>query len=174
MRFFNRSGLVLVGMVLIAGCATTKDLDQLRAQVNDQLAGVRSDAAQSRQAVEALKTDVTLLKSLGVAVDSLKSRLDGMQSTIQALQTEAESHRTTLGNLRVDFKEFKVAHEGVAKETDRLRMSVGSLEQGMMHQLQMEVTLARERIKQLEQVIESLQKAAPSEKGKDGSAGPRL
>lgn len=174
MRFLNRLSAALAGMVLVAGCATTQDLDQLRAQVNDQISAVRSDAAQSRQAVDALKTDVTLLKSLGVAVDSLKSRLDGLQSTVQALQTEAESHRTTLGNLRVDFKEFKVAQEGVAKETDRLRMSVGSLEQGMMHQLQMEVTLARERIKQLEQMIESLQKSVPPEKGKDGSTAPRL
>ncbi len=166
----------VLGLVaaLISGCATTKDLDTLRAQVNDQVAVVRSDAAQSRQAVDALRTDVTLLKSLGVAVDSLKSRLDGMQTTVQALQTEAESHRTTLGNLRVDFKEFRVAHEGVAKETDRLRMSVGSLEQGMMHQLQMEVTLARERIKQLEQVIESLQRSGPAEKGKEGPSAPKL
>lgn len=167
-------GPVAVLAVLITGCATTKDLDTLRAQMNDQVAAVRSDAAQSRQAVEALKTDVVLLKSLGVAVDSLKNRLDGVQSTVQGLQTESDSHRTTLGNLRVDFKEFRVAHESVAKETDRLRMSVGSLEQGMMHQLQMEVTLARERIKQLEQVIESLQKSGPVEKGKDGSAVPKL
>ena len=166
----------VVGLLaaLISGCATTKDLDTLRAQVNDQVAAVRTDAAQSRQAVEGLKTDVVLLKSLGVAVDSLKSRLDGMQTTVQVLQTEAESHRTTLGNLRVDFREFRVAHEGVAKETDRLRMSIGSIEQGMMHQLQMEVTLARERIKQLEQVIESLSKSGPVEKGKEGSAVPKL
>jgi outer membrane murein-binding lipoprotein Lpp len=173
MRSINRLSLTLAGFVLTAGCATSKELDQLRSQVNDQIAVVRSDVVQSRQAVDALKTDVTLLKSLGVAVDSLKSRVDGMQNTVQALQTEADSHRTTLGNLRVDLKEFKVAHEGVAKETDRLRMSVGSLEQGMMHQLQMEVTIARERIKQLEQMIESLQKAVP-EKGKDGSAVPKL
>lgn len=93
---------------------------------------------------------------------------------MQGLQTESDSHRTTLGNLRVDFKEFRVAHEGVVKETDRLRMSVGSLEQGMMHQLQMEVTLSRERIKQLEQVIESLQKNSPAEKGKEGTATPKL
>ena len=53
-------------------------------------------------------------------------------------------------------------------------MSVGSLEQGMLHQLQIEVTLARERIKQLEQVIESLQKTAPVEKGKEGAASPKL
>jgi chromosome segregation ATPase len=166
----------VLGLVaaLIAGCATTKDLDTLRAQVNDQVAVVRSDAAQSRQSVEALKSDVILLKSLGVVMDSLKSRLDGMQATVQSLQTEAESHRTTLGNLRVDFKEFRVAHEGVARETDRLRLSVGSLEQGMMHQLQMEVTLARERIKQLEQMIESLQKSAPAEKGKEGPPTPKL
>jgi chromosome segregation ATPase len=170
----NWLGLALGGLVLTVGCASSKDLDQLRAQVNDQLSVVRNDAAQSRQAVDALKTDVTLLKSLGVVVDNLKSRLDGVQATVQALQTEAESHRTTLGSLRVDLKEFKVAHEGVAKETDRLRMSVGSLEQGMMHQLQMEVTLARERIKQLEQMIESLQKAVPLEKGKDGSTLPKL
>lgn len=167
-------GVVGLIAVLTSGCATTKDLDTLRAQVNDQVAAVRSDAAQSRQAVEALKTDVVLLKSLGIAVDSLKSRLDGVQTTVQWLQTEAESHRTTLGNLRVDFKEFRVAHEGVAKETDRLRMSVVSLEQGMMHQLQMEVTLARERIKQLEQVIESLPKSGPVDKGKEGSAVPKL
>jgi chromosome segregation ATPase len=166
----------MVGLIIVfsAGCATTKDLDTLRGQVNDQVAAVRSEASQSRQAVDALKADVTLLKSLGVAVDSLKSRLDSQQTTVQALQTEAESHRTTLGNLRVDFKEFRVAHEGVAKETDRLRMSVGSIEQGMMHQLQMEVTLARERIKQLEQVIESLQRSGPAEKGKEGTPAPKL
>lgn len=107
-------------------------------------------------------------------MDSLKSRLDVAQATLQGLQTESDSHRTILGNLRVDFKEFRVAHEGVARETDRLRMSVGSLEQGMMHQLQMEVTLARERIKQLEQVIESLQKSGPADKGREGTAPPKL
>ncbi len=167
--------LLLLAVVSTTGCATTKDLDVLRAQVNDQVSVIRTEGTQSRQIVEGLKTDVTLLKSLGVAVDSLKSRLDGMQSTVQALQNEAESHRTTIGNLRLDFKEFKVAHEGVAKETDRLRLSVGSLEQGMLHQLQMEVTLARERIKQLEQVIESLQKSGPMERGKqERSTAPKL
>lgn len=160
--------------VLASGCATTKDLDTLRAQVMDQVAAVRSDAAQSRQAVELLKTDVVLLKSLGVAVDTLRSRLDAVQMTGQALQTEVETHRAMLNNFRVDFKEFRVAHEGVAKETDRLRMSVGSLEQGMLHQLQTEITLARERIKQLEQVIENLQKTSPAEKGKEGTAPPKL
>ena len=65
-----------------------------------------------------------------------------------------------------DFKEFRVAHEGIAKETDRLRMSVGSLQQDMMHQLQMKVRLSRERLKQLEQVIESLQKNSPAEKAR--------
>lgn len=170
---FRGSALALV-LTFVGGCATTKDLDALRAQVSDQVAAVRIEGAQSRQVVEALKTDVTLLKSLGVVVDTLKGRLDGMQSTVQTLQTEAESHRTTIGNLRVDFKEFKVAHEGVARETDRLRISVGSLEQGMMHQLQMEVTLARERIKQLEQMMENLQKAAPPPKDREGGTAPRL
>ena len=169
-----RWSLVGLAVLLAPGCATTKDLDMLRAQVNDQVAVVRSDAAQSRQTVDALKTDVMLLKSLAVAVDSLKSRVDAAQATMQGLQTESDSHRTILGNLRVDVKEFRVAQEGVAKETDRLRMSVGSLEQGMMHQLQMEVTLARERIKQLEQVIESLQKSSPHEKGTEGTATPKL
>lgn len=61
---------------------------------------------------------------------------------------------------RADFKEFRVA----------LRLCVGSLEPGMMHQLQMNVTLARERIKQLEQMIESLQKSVPAEMGKEGTA----
>ena len=167
-------GLVGLAVLLAPGCATTKDLDTLRAQLNDQVEAVRSDAAQSRQAVDALKTDVILLKSLGVAMDSLKSRFDAAQAMLQGLQTESDSHRTILGNLRVDFKEFRVAQEGVAKETDRLRMSVSSLEQGMMHQLQMEVTLARERIKQLEQVIESLQKSAPAEKSKERTATPKL
>ena len=170
----SHMGVLWLAMLLVSGCATTKDLDTLRAQLNDQMTTVRSDAAQSRQAVDALKTDVSLLKSLGVAVDSLKSRLDVAQASLSSLQTESDSHRTTLGNLRVDFKEYRAAHEAVARETDRLRMSVGSLEQGMLHQLQMEVTLARERIKQLEQVIESLQKISPAEKGKEGAASPKL
>lgn len=170
----SRLSMLWLAMLLVSGCATTKDLDTLRVQVNDQMTTVRTEAAQSRQAVDALKTDVSLLKSLGVAVDSLKSRLDVAQASLQGLQTESDSHRTTLGNLRVDFKEYRVAHEAVAKETDRLRMSVGSLEQGMLHQLQMEVTLARERIKRLEQVIESLRKSAPVEKGKEGPAPPKL
>ena len=167
-------GVLWLALLLVSGCATTKDLDVLKAQLNDQMTTVRNDAAQSRQAVDALKTDVSLLKSLGVAVDSLKSRLDVAQASLQNLQTENDSHRTTLGNLRVDFKEYRAAHDAVVRETDRLRMSVGSLEQGMLHQLQMEVTLARERIKQLEQVIESLQKSAPAEKGKEGVASPKL
>ena len=141
-------GWGLVGLVLLLalGCATTKDLDTLKAQLNDQVAAARSDAAQSRQAVEALNADIMLLKSLGGAVDSLKIRFDAAQATLQ----------------------------GVTKETDRLRMSVGSLELGLMHQLQMEVTLAQERIKQLEQHIENLQKISPTEKGKEGAATPKL
>ena len=139
-------GLVWLAVLLAPGCATTKDLDTLRAQLNDQVAVVQSDAAQSRQAVDALKTDVTLIKSIGVAVDSLKSRFDAAQAALQ----------------------------GVTKETERLRMSIGSVEQGMMHQLQMEMMLARERIKQLEQIIESLQKSNPAEKDKEGTATPKL
>lgn len=174
---FQQTVSFIVGgliVVLTTGCATTKDLNALRAQIDEQVAAVRTDAAQSRQAVEGLRADVILLKTLGVAIDSLKNRLDGLQATVQGLQSESESHRTTLANLRVDFKEFRVAHEGIAKETDRLRMSVGSLEQGMMHQLQMEVTLARERIKQLEQMIENLQRAVPAPKEKEGGPAPRL
>jgi chromosome segregation ATPase len=141
-----RWGLVWLAVFLAPGCATTKDLDTLQAQLNDQVTAVRNDVAQSRQAVDVLKTDVTLIKSIGIAVDSLKSRFDAVQAALQ----------------------------GVAKETDRLRMNVGSLEQGMMHQLQMEVTLARERVKQLEQIIESLQKNNPAEKDKEGAATPKL
>jgi hypothetical protein len=43
----------------------------------------------------------------------------------------------------------------------------------MMHQLQMNVTLARERIKQLEQMIESLQKSVPAEMGKKEPHGTK-
>ena len=171
-RFLTiRLGVMTVLALMAAGCATTKDLNTLRAQLSEEVAAVRNEAVQSRQSVEALKTDVTLLKSLGVAVDTMKGRLDGLQATVQALQTEAESHRAALTSLRDDFKDVKVAHEGVARETDRLRMSVGSIEQGMIHQLQTEVTLARERIKQLEQVIESLQKAPPQ--AKEGLRAPK-
>ncbi len=160
--------------MLSSGCATTKDLDQLRTQLSDQLTTVRAESAKSAQAVDTLRTDVSLLKSLAVAVETVKGRVDGVQTAVQGLQSEAESHRAALGNLRGDFREFKVAHEGIARETDRLRVSVGSLEQGMMHQLQTEVNLARERIKQLEQVIESLQKPSPpKEKEKEGGQ-PRL
>jgi len=169
-----RWGLVGLAVLLASGCASTKDLDTLRTQLNDdEVTAVRSDTAQSRQAVDALKTDVVLLKSLGVAVDSLKGRLDVAQATLQGMQTESDFQRTILGNLRVDFKEFRVGQEGVAKETDRLRISVSSLEQGMMHQLQMEVTLYQERIKQLEQVIESLKKSSSAEKSKDVAVTPK-
>jgi hypothetical protein len=168
-----RWGLVGLAVLLASGCASTKDLDTLRTQLNDEVATVRSDTAQSRQDVDALKTDVVLLKSLGVAVDSLKGRLDVAQATLQEMQTESDFQRTILGNLRVDFKEFRVGQEGVAKETDRLRMSVSSLEQGMMHQLQMEVTLYQERIKQPEQVMESLKNSSSAEKSKEVAATPK-
>lgn len=119
-----------------------------------------------------MKSDVALLKSLGVAVDTMKGRIDGIQTVLQGLQTEAESHRTAISVIRGDFREFKVAHEAVAKETDRLRGVVGSIEQGMIYQLQVEVNLARERIKQLEQIIESLQKQTLQPK--EGGSPPKL
>ncbi len=165
---------ILLVTVLMSGCATSKELDALRGQVGDQVTTIRAEVGQARQSVEALRTDVTLLKSLGVALDAVKSRVDVMHTSLQSLQSEAESHRTTLSNLRGDFREFKVAHEGVAKETDRLRTTVGSIEAGMIHQLQVEVNLARERIKQLEQVIEALQKTPPPAKDKEGAAAPKL
>ncbi len=167
-----RWGFVGVVVLLVSGCASTKDLDTLRTQLNDDMAAVRSDTAQSRQAVDALKTDVMLLKSLGVAVDSLKGRLDLAQATLQGMQAESDFQRTILGNLRVDFKEFRVVQEGVAKETDRLRMSVSSVEQGLMHQLQIEVKLYQEQIQQLEQVMESLKKSSSAGKIKEVAVMP--
>ena len=113
-----------------------------------------------------------LLKSLGVAVDSLKGRLDLAQATLQGMQAESDFQRTILGNLRVDFKEFRVVQEGVAKETDRLRMSVSSVEQGLMHQLQIEVKLYQEQIQQLEQVMESLKKSSSAGKIKEVAVMP--
>lgn len=50
--------------------------------MSEEIPAVRNKAVQSRQSVEALKTDVTLLKSLGVAVDAMKGRLDGLQATV--------------------------------------------------------------------------------------------
>lgn len=166
--------LLVISMVFSSGCATSRELEALRSQLGDQITMLRSDVGQARQSVEALRTDVTLLKSLGVALEALKGRVDGMQASLQSLQSEAETHRATLNNLRGDFREFKVAHEGIAKETDRLRTAVGSIEAGMIHQLQVEVNLARERIKQLEQVMETLQKTTPPAKEKEGAPMPKL
>jgi outer membrane murein-binding lipoprotein Lpp len=141
----------LVSMVA-TGCATSKDVDALRVEMNDQVATIRSDAAQTRQGVEAvkvdaaqtrrdveaLKADVVQVKSLGVAINSLKSRLDSVQSTVQGLQMEAGTQRTTL-----------------------------------MHQLQAEVTLARERIRQAEELIDQLQKGALAASSQERGATPR-
>lgn len=164
--YLSRLGMVAAVILTASGCATTKDLNILRAQMSDQVAAVRNDVVQSLQDVEGLKTDITSPKSLGMAPDQIKGRFDGLQTTLQSLQTEAESYRVTLKNLRGDFNGFKAAQEGLVLETNRLRRSVGSIEQGMLHQLQFEVTLARGRIKQLEHVIDSLQKPVPP--GKEG------
>ncbi|MCX5723230.1 MAG: hypothetical protein NTX84_01680 [Nitrospirae bacterium] len=134
-----------LAILLASGCATTKDLETVQAQLSEQVATARTEAAQSRQAVEAVKSDILLLKSLGIAVDNLKARFDASQGTLQ----------------------------GVAKETDRLRLSVGSLEQGLLHELQMEMTLARERVKQLEQLLDSMKKSGLAEKDKEGAATPK-
>lgn len=134
-----------LAILLASGCATTKDLETVQAQLSEQVATARTEAAQSRQAVEAVKSDILLLKSLGIAVDNLKARLDASQGTLQ----------------------------GVAKETDRLRLSVGSLEQGLLHELHMEMTLARERVKQLEQLLDSMKKSGLAEKDKEGATTPK-
>ena len=165
------SFLSLLALVLF-GCATQRDLQEVRTDVGNQVSVLRTDLSQVRQGLDTMQSDVALLKSLGVAVDTMKGRVDTMQSGVQGLQTEAESHRTAISTLRGDVREFKVAHEGVARETDRLRGVVGSIEQGMIHQLQVEVNLARERIKQLEQVIESLQRQTPQPK--EGGSQPKL
>ncbi len=158
--------------LLLFGCVTPRDLQEIRTDTSNQLSAMRTDIAQVRQGLETTKTDVALLRSLGMAVDAMKGRLDGIQTTVQGLQTEAESHRTAISTIRGDFREFKVAHEAVAKETDRLRGAVGSLEQGMIFQLQVEVNLARDRIKQLEQIIENLQRqTSPS---REGTSQPKL
>jgi chromosome segregation ATPase len=155
----------LVSMVA-TGCATSKDVNALRAEVNNQVATIRSDVAQTRQGVEAVKVDaaqtrrdveavrvdatqtrrdveavkadVVQVKALGVAVNSLKSRLDGVQWTVQELQTEAGTQRTTL-----------------------------------IQQLQVEVTLARERIKQAEELIDQLKKGALAARWQEGGTTPR-
>jgi chromosome segregation ATPase len=164
--------ILILLILLVVGCATHKDLQEVRTDVGNQLSGMRSDLTQFREGLESMRSDVALLKSLGVAVDTVKGRVDTIQGTVQGLQSEADSHRSAISTLRSDFREVKVAHEGVVRETDRLRVTVGSIEQGMIHQLQVEVNLARERIKQLEQVIESLQKTGPPQK--EGGAQPRL
>ncbi|WP_447862953.1 hypothetical protein [Nitrospira calida] len=157
--------------LLLFGCVTPRDLQEIRTDVSNQLSVLRTDIAQVRQGLETTKADVALLRSLGMVVDAMKGRLDGIQTTVQGLQTESESHRTAISTIRGDFREFKVAHEAVAKETDRLRGVVGSLEQGMIFQLQVEVNLARDRIKQLEQIIENLQRQTPP---KEGASQPKL
>jgi chromosome segregation ATPase len=147
--FSGVMSLAAIWLVSMAatGCATSKDVDALRAEASDQIATVRSDVAQTRQAVEAVKADmaqtrqaveavkadVAQVKSLGAAVDSLKGRLDNVQLTVQGLQTEAETQRTA-----------------------------------QLRQFQVEVALARERIKQMEQLIEDLQKTIPSPRKQEG------
>ncbi len=146
--------LAVIWLVSMAatGCATNKDVDALRAEVDDQVATIRSDtvqtrqgveamkvdAAQTRRDVEAVKADVVQVKALSVAVNSLKSRLDSVQSTVQELQTDAGTQRTTL-----------------------------------IQQLQVEVTLARERIKQAEDLIDQLKKGALAARWQDGGTTPR-
>lgn len=173
-RSVARLSVSLLGLasLLLSGCVTSRDLQELRTDMSNQLSAMRTDMAQVRQGLEATKADVALLRSLGVAMDAMKGRLDGIQTTVQGLQTEAESYRTAISTIRGDLREFKVAHEAVAKETDRLREVVGSLEQGMIFQLQVEVNLARDRIKQLEQIIESLQRQTPPPR--EGTSQPKL
>ncbi|MGQ0694484.1 MAG: hypothetical protein ACT4OL_02775, partial [Nitrospiraceae bacterium] len=79
--------MVAAVILTASGCATTKDLNILRAQMSDQVAAVRNDVVQSLQAVEGLKTDLTSPKFLGMAPDQLKGRFDGLQTTLQSLQT---------------------------------------------------------------------------------------
>jgi len=51
-------------------------------------------------------------------------------------------------------------------------MSVSSVEQGLMHQLQIEVKLYQEQIQQLEQVMESLKKSSSAGKIKEVAVMP--
>lgn len=115
-------------LLLLVGCATRGDLDAVRVEVTSQVSSLRNDLDQTRQNLDTIKTDIALLKTLGVTLETLRGRVETMQDTVTSLQTEADSHRNLLGTLHGDVREVKVAHEGVARETDRLRVAVGSLE----------------------------------------------
>lgn len=134
-----------------SGLATIRqEMKSSLSRLQDQVA----ELSQVRQELEAVRADIALLKPLGMALDAVQERLDAANAVIASLQTETEKHRTLLEGLEGKVQDIHALQEHISQETQQLRDLVQLIEQGVIHRLQIEVNLARDRIHQLQQVLD--------------------
>lgn len=188
------AGLVLCTLWLfgLPGCATNKDLQRLRTEVEqdlstvkqdlqgvrtelrglsarqeEKLAQVRSDVHASlerlreqvtalgklREDLENVRADVALLKPLGMVLDSVQERLEATHGVIEKLKAEAQTHQAAIAKLEGNIQDVQALQEEIAKETQRVEAVIGEIGEGIIERLRMEMTFAKDRIQQLEQVL---------------------
>lgn len=106
-----------------------------------------------RQQLEDVRTDVALLKPLGMALDSVQERIEATQGIVESLKQEAQTHQTSIAQLAGDVQAVHDAQAKITQETERLSLVVKEVGEGVIERLRMEMNFARDRVKQLEQVL---------------------
>lgn len=154
--------LVVLCTLVIVGCATRGDIREVRSDLEGQLSETQKALDQLNRELENMKADITLLKSLGVAVENTQEQVKTTQIALKSLETEAGTHQSAIEDLSGQVQNFKSSQEGLKRETARLRALVAIMEKEMIEQLQTEVNLTRQRLRQLEGVIKRIEEIKKS------------
>jgi len=157
---------VWLASMVVGGCATSKDVDTLREETSGQVSSVRGDVAQTRQSVDAVKADVAQTKQ---SLDAVKADVAQTKQTLEAVKADVaqvKSLGVMVNSLKSRLDSMQSTVLGLQTETETQRAT-------LIHQLQVEVTLARERVVQMEELIDQLQKEVPPLRGQEGRAIPR-
>lgn len=147
-----------------------QDLRQLTAQHQTQLwevqSQVKSGLKRLDQQVDALekvwrelenvRTDVSLLKPLGIALDKVQERLETAHGVLKALKAETAAQRETVSTLEGNVQDIQALQEYLQSATERLRAVVGEIGEEIVQRLNLEMNYARDRLHQLEQVLDRL------------------
>lgn len=129
--------------------AVRKDVDTALTQLDEH----RATLTKVRQELERVRTDLALLKPLGIALENVQARLDTTHSLVNALKAETESQRETIAQLGEEVQDVRAAQEAIQQETEHVKAVVEEIGAELVQRLRLELNYARERLHQLEQVL---------------------
>jgi chromosome segregation ATPase len=130
---------------------------EAQAQVNSGLKRLdqQGDALEKVwRELENVRTDMSRLKPLRRVLDQVQEQLETTDGVINALKTDTAAQKATISKLEGSMLDIQALQKHLQGATDRLRAVVGEIGEGMVQRLKLEMRYARDRLYQLEQVLD--------------------